>query len=167
MLEINLFKCTEEKQCYDFILNTQEVALHLNHVMHAMQTDTKLSVRVQGNLDKHPHTQKNIRTLNISIQGNIYLLCQRCEHGILHALNIENMLEVFTSQQQLENIAILDEVYDSIVASETFDLHAFAQEELLLSLPPYPVHDVCPKHDYVATADKIESPFSVLKQLKL
>jgi uncharacterized metal-binding protein YceD (DUF177 family) len=167
MLEVNLFKCTEEQQQYNFALNLQEVALHLNHVMHTSQPQENLIVDIQGDIEKNPHTNKRTRTLNIKIKGCVHLLCQRCEHAILHTLNVENKLEVFTSEEQLENIAILDEAYDSIIASETFDMHAFAEEELLLSLPAYPVHDLCPAHDYIAPVDNIESPFAVLKSFKL
>jgi uncharacterized protein len=67
-----------------------------------------------------------------------------------------------------------DGEYEVVVGSKKFDVHFWVEEELMLSLPPFPQHDDCEPdrsklsshEEPEAAVTKRENPFAVLASLK-
>ena len=60
--------------------------------------------------------------------------------------------------------ALDDESIDVIVGSTAQDLVQLVEDEVLLSLPQSPRHEICPGEAPTVPVDKPESPFAVLKK---
>jgi len=99
--------------------------------------------------------------LDLAVQGGMWLNCQRC-------------LAVYAAPMD-------DDEIDVIAGSRRFDLLALIEDEILLSLPVAPKHEVCPAvHESLVTGtdgsvepepedeqeEKRPSPFAALASLK-
>ncbi len=119
--------------------------------------------------------------LQLTINGAIGLICQRCLEPYEQTLSVEARYRIVATEEQAE-AAPLDEDVDVLVGSRRFNLHELLEEELLLSLPLVPKHPVCPSvHPSLAAApmneaktaaaqskqeDTRTNPFAVLAALK-
>ena len=160
MLELNLFQFINSQEHY----NKNFKATDLTRLPQIKAENKSVNLELSAQLvDK---SGKKLRLLHIKINGEINLICHRCNNPLAHKIDINNTVDVFPTQQALENTPIEDESYDSIVGSENFDIQALIEEEILLSLPAFPTHDKCPTHEYIAKEDKPISPFAVLEILK-
>lgn len=109
------------------------------------------------------------RFIDVRAEGQITLECQRCLQPFVARIQVENRLEVVRSASELED----DDEIERIVGSPKFDVLELIEDELILSLPPVPKHDVCPS--VPGGSDSAEqpdaeagrpSPFAVLEKLK-
>jgi uncharacterized metal-binding protein YceD (DUF177 family) len=112
------------------------------------------------------YNTKKLNLLHLNIKGKVYLICSRCNKSLEYNISLQNTLEVYYSQHKLDSISVEEEEYDSIVGSDEFDLYKLIEEEILLSLPPFYTHEVCPPHEFVAKEDNPVSPFAILQKLK-
>ena len=161
MLEIDLFKLINSQEVYEKEFKTAD----LYRLTQIDSEHKKIKLNLAGELQDN--AGKKIRLLHIKIDGEINLVCQRCNKALYHKIDIANTLDVFPTQEILDNIPIQEESYDTIVGSASFDVQELLEEEILLSLPAFPMHDECPAHEYIAKEDKPKSPFSILETLKL
>ena len=100
--------------------------------------DGDLEYAITGDTD---HRERSL--LRLQISGPVQLQCQRCLEGFAHELAIDTAL-------RLVSAGALDAAYeasggdpdepDCIAASKTLDVVALIEDEVLLALPPYPVH---------------------------
>ena len=60
-----------------------------------------------------------------------------------------------------------DDPVEVIAFDENVDLMVLIEDEALLALPLSPRHEVCPNEGPLEFGEKRESPFAVLKNLKL
>lgn len=81
--------------------------------------------------------------LQLTINGVIWLICQRCLEPYEQTLSVEACYRIVATEEQAE-AAPLDEDVDVLVGSRRFNLRELLEEELLLSLPLVPKHTVCP-----------------------
>ncbi|HLU20735.1 MAG TPA: YceD family protein [Pusillimonas sp.] len=109
------------------------------------------------------------RYIEVRAQGQIVLECQRCLQPFVVPLQVVNRLEIVRSPAELDD----DDEIERIVGSPRFDVLEFIEDELILSLPPVPKHEVCPSAP--GGSDSAEqpdaeagrpSPFAVLEKLK-
>jgi len=128
------------------------------------QTSDKISWSLHGE-----SASADRRYIEVRAQGRVTLECQRCLQPFVVPLLVENRLEVVRSPSELED----DEEIERIVGSPKFDVLELIEDELILSLPPVPKHDVCPSAP--GSSDSAEqpdaeagrpSPFAVLEKLK-
>ena len=118
--------------------------------------------------------------LTLSVEGPMWLECQRCLTPYLAPLDSETTFEVVRDEAAAEARPLDDDELEALVGSKHFDLRELIEEELLLALPIVPKHEVCPSvHDSLATGgdglaepapvpeeeDK-PSPFAALAALK-
>ncbi len=120
--------------------------------------------------------------LRLTIDGAIWLICQRCLEPYEQPLSIEVSYRIVATEEQAE-AAPPDEDVDVLVGSRRFNLHELLEEELLLALPLVPKHPVCPSaHPSLAATPMneakttaaqsqqqdicIDNPFAVLAALK-
>jgi uncharacterized protein len=80
----------------------------------------------------------------------------------------------FVANEELAAIEDEESEEDVLVLSKSFNLLELIEDELLMSMPPAPKHDVCPKVVKLQAADpnfvddpvEKANPFAVLQQLK-
>ncbi len=98
--------------------------------------------------------------------------CQRCLGPVLEAVQAERSF-LFVADEAAAQ-ALDDEVEDDVlVISRDFDATALVEDELILSLPLVPLHEVCPETLPMSVADPAfeaaaerPNPFGVLASLK-
>jgi uncharacterized protein len=98
--------------------------------------------------------------------------CQRCLNPVLEAVHAERSF-LFVADEAAAQ-ALDDEVEDDVlVISRDFDALALVEDELILSLPLVPLHEVCPETLPMSVADPAfeaaaerPNPFGVLASLK-
>lgn len=129
--------------------------------------------------------------LRLHVQANPVVICQRCNAPFAYPVDSEVMLQLVKSEDDLDDGYSVAEQGDDdedddgegrdsvahlpekVVGSHHFDLLAQVEDELILSIPYVPKHDVCPGAQAKASeapeeepAVKRPSPFAVLEQLK-
>ena len=141
--------------------------------------------RVCGGVTKEPAAdgEREERWLTLAVAGSVWLECQRCLAPYEQALQVEARYAIVDTEAEADARPMDDDEADAIVGSRQFDLVELIEEELLLSLPLVPKHDVCPSvHDSLLTGvdgsessfDEMEAPeepekpnpFAALKSLK-
>jgi uncharacterized protein len=134
------------------------------------QDDSQVSWTVKGELDAFGQ-----RFLSVRIKATPTLECQRCMQPFLLPVDAESRLQVVKSEADLDvDDATADEADDPIeriLGSQRFDVLALVEDELILSLPYVPKHQVCPSlpaslEEEPDAGEARPSPFAVLDQLK-
>lgn len=126
-----------------------------------------LSYTVRGGVDK-----QGIPSLDVSVSGSLRLRCQRCLNGMDYAVRLETHL-LLRDQAALDaldsGIDGEDELFDSTLADAHLDVLDVLEEEILLSLPIAPKHelDACQAADGGNTSEEEKTPFAVLAKLKV
>ncbi|WP_429497388.1 DUF177 domain-containing protein [Robbsia andropogonis] len=82
--------------------------------------------------------------LTLSIDGAVWLECQRCMQPFSWPVSVEAGYRVARDEYQADALAGDDADEDVIVGSPAFDLLDLIDEEIVLSLPMVPKHRVCP-----------------------
>ena len=126
-----------------------------------------LSYTVQGGVDK-----LGSHFLDISVVGRCQLRCQRCLNGLDYPLRLDARL-LLRDQASLDalddNVASgEEEEFDSILADTHMNVFDLLEEEILLSLPIAPKHElgVCQATDDENAHRETKNPFAVLEDLK-
>ncbi|MEX2474233.1 YceD family protein [Marinobacter sp.] len=117
------------------------------------------------------------RVVSGELKAAVDLECQRCMNAMRLTLDSEFLLGLVTSDEQAEQLP--KELEPFLTDGFTADLWSMCEDELLLVLPPFPLHDrnECPAREDLeayepdaepATPEKAEgeNPFSVLADLK-
>jgi uncharacterized protein len=143
--------------------------------------DVRWSVR--GEMGKHGGRQGEM-LLHLHIQANPVVICQRCMQAFAYPIDFAVSLHLVKSEAQLDvnygddtaddSDGGLDDEPDApekVVGSRRFDLLAQIEDELILSIPYVPRHEVCPGPPAKTDAGEpvtVErpSPFAVLEKLK-
>ena len=130
--------------------------------------------------------------LHLHVQANPLVICQRCNAPFAYPVDSQTLLHLVKSEDDLDDgfsasgqetarttktmTAKKDKVLRPINpkggGAHHFDLLAQIEDELILSVPYVPKHDVCPgaqANDGDASQEPVvkrPSPFAVLEQLK-
>ena len=83
------------------------------------------------------HTDYRLR---LKIRTALHLECQRCLEGFLQKIDISAQFVLLESHQEVEDFPIDNFVEDALLQSDTFDLMALIEDEVLLALPLVPKH---------------------------
>jgi len=124
-----------------------------------------LKYTVQGGVD-----MQGTHFLDLGVTGRCQLRCQRCLGGLDYPVQIDTRL-LLRDQASLDilddTVAGGDEEFDSILADAHLDVLDMLEEEILLSLPIAPKHELgaCQAASGVYRNDA-RHPFAVLAQLK-
>jgi uncharacterized protein len=126
-----------------------------------------LHFTVQGGVDK-----QGTHFLAVGVVGQCRLRCQRCLNGLDYPVRLETRL-LLRDQASLD--ALDDDVaggkeeeFDSILANVHLDVLDMLEEEILLSLPIAPKHELgaCQATDGENAQREEKTPFAVLAKLK-
>jgi len=119
--------------------------------------------------------------LRLAVHGSVWLTCQRCLQPYSQHLDVDATYRIVATEEEADEYPLEDDEVEVIVGSRQFDLVDLIEEELLLSLPLVPKHNVCPEvhesllpgDDEGETAESGETeksdkpnPFAVLEKLK-
>ena len=120
-----------------------------------------LEYTVSGGVDKQGNP-----LLDVSITGSCWLRCQRCLNGLDHAIRLDSRL-LLRDQASLDALNDEEDV-DSILADAHLDVLNLLEEEILLSLPIAPRHELgaCQAEDGESKHKEEKNPFAVLAKLK-
>ena len=157
----------------DFARNGQKISgevpiAELSRLLDILETPQGiLSYTVQGVVDKQGNP-----ALDVSIAGSCQLRCQRCLKGLDYAVQLDTRL-LLRNQESLDalgdNVAGgEEEEFDSILADAHLDVLDMLEEEILLSLPIAPKHELgaCQATDSENAQEEEQHPFAVLAKLK-
>jgi uncharacterized protein len=126
-----------------------------------------LHYTVQGGVDK-----QGIHFLDVSVTGLCRLRCQRCLNGLDYPVQLDTrlLLRDQAGLDALDDDAAdgKEEEFDSILADPHLDVPDMLEEEVLLSLPIAPKHELgaCQATDGQNTQMEEKNPFAVLAKLK-
>lgn len=88
-------------------------------------------------------TESDEPYLRLAVHGAVWLECQRCLQPYRQPLDIDAEYRIVATDDEADERALNDDEFDVIVGTRRFDLVELIEEELLLSLPLVPKHDVC------------------------
>ena len=126
-----------------------------------------LHYTVQGGVDK-----QGIHFLDVGVVGLCRLRCQRCLDGLDYPVRLDTrlLLRDQASLDALDDDAAggKEEEFDSILADTHLNVLDMLEEEILLSLPIAPKHELgaCQATDGKNTRMDEQNPFAVLAKLK-
>ncbi|WP_155194982.1 DUF177 domain-containing protein [Orrella sp. JC864] len=116
--------------------------------------------------------------LRLQIQARPLVQCQRCLQPFAWPVQAEVLLQPVLTEAELDEGLPLDEEEDldasqpeKVLGSRRFDLLAQIEDELILSIPYVPRHEVCPDGSpgaggAQAQDERRPSPFEALARLK-
>ncbi|MGO3740859.1 YceD family protein [Kerstersia sp.] len=119
--------------------------------------------------------------LRLRIQAQPVVICQRCLAPFAWPVDVDTLLQPVTTEaergadadQEDAGSENMDDGPEQILGSSRFDLLAQVEDELILSIPYAPRHEVCPEASAAGAGDeqdapaaKRPSPFAVLAKLK-
>ncbi len=109
----------------------------------------------------------------LSASTSLMLTCQRCLGPVDVPVAFDRKFR-FVATEELAAVEDEESEEDVLVLSKSFNLLELIEDELLMSMPPAPKHEVCPKRvklqaadpDFVDEPTEKPNPFAVLQQLK-
>src|SRR5690606_14388058 len=106
------------------------------------QADTTVSWSIKGEMDAFGQ-----RFLHVHVIAAPLLECQRCMKPLEWAVDSQNRLQVVNSEAALDvddgTDVDPDDAIERILGSQRLDVLALVEDEIILSLPYVPKHDVC------------------------
>lgn len=90
--------------------------------------------------------------LHCAVKGRVEMQCQRCLQPVEVAVESDRLLYLAASEAEAERLetALAEEDIEVVVTGQTLDLAGVVEDEVLLSLPIVPMHEVC---DMASAAD--------------
>ncbi len=135
-------------------------------VKEAVANTGTLRWALQGGANQFGHPQ-----LQLSVQGSVRLMCQRCLTPFEFPIDSSTVLVLADDEAAADHIeaVIADDDVDVIVGSRQCNIRDLIEDEALLAIPVAPKHDVCPdqaERDLQVGSAKAPSPFDALKNWK-
>jgi uncharacterized protein len=149
--QLDLFEFARSGRQAAGVVRVSQLPRMLNEVpaeAPADERDTAFTWQAEGST--HPELQDNGTEglqpyLRLAVHGAAWLECQRCLAPYEQAFNVDAIYRVVETEAQAEEFPLEEDEVEVIVGSRQFDLIELIEEELLLSLPLVPKHDVCPQ----------------------
>ena len=135
-----------------------------------LQDEGEVDVRLAFTRD-----EENRRVVSGRVQAELKLRCQRCMEPMDYLLDSSFMLGIVVGDEQARQLP--QELEPLMVGEDDLDLWQAVEDELLLSLPPFPTHNTAECAPQVVSSfdpDAVdadgdvrrENPFKVLEGLK-
>ncbi|PLZ02605.1 hypothetical protein CY652_10215 [Burkholderia sp. WAC0059] len=165
--DVDLFEFARGGRDAAGALRLQELPRMLNEVpADAPDSDAVFEWRAEG--ATQPELQDNgvegpQPYLRLAVHGKAWLGCQRCLAPYGQAFDVDAVYRIVATEAEADEFPLDDDEVEVIVGSRHFDLVDLIEEELLLSLPLVPKHDVCPQvhESLVSGADGADGVDSV------
>ena len=104
-------------------------------------------------------------TIQLILEGTLEILCQRCMMPMPFKVSIDTTLTIFTSDAAIDVAEKDSPNIEGLVVTNTLDVAALIEDELILTLPYAPMHEQCDVEINVVDANKV-NPWSKLAALK-
>ena len=112
------------------------------------------------------HGRHGALRLDLTIDGEVALICQRCLQPMSVPLHLRSKFLVAANEDAADALDS-DDDFDVVVGSATFELDTLIEDEVILALPLAPRHAVCPDGRTDASDGvRKPSPFAALAALK-
>lgn len=131
------------------------------------QDDQLISWSLEGRIDAAGQ-----QFMTLALQGYVVLSCQRCLQDFHYSIDTKNTVLVVANELDLDTDADDPDALERILASPQLNALDLIEDELILSLPYVPRHEVCPdlpqalQNQNEEAEDEKPHPFAVLSQLK-
>jgi uncharacterized protein len=135
-------------------------------VADALEEPVQWSVRGER---REPRAAAPQSVLHVEASTKVWLECQRCLQPVLESLRSSRSFLFVEGEEAAAELDAASEE-DVLALSRAFNAQELLEEELLLSLPLVPKHDVCPQplaapEDDLPT-EEAPHPFAALAALK-
>ncbi|MCM1512567.1 MAG: YceD family protein [Oxalobacter formigenes] len=107
--------------------------------------------------------------LELTVAGSVNLICQRCLEAFPLTLDARTAIVLAGNEEEADEVEDgLDpeDPTEVIVREKGMDVLVLVEDEVLLTLPLSPRHDVCPENTASFEEIRPESPFAILENLK-
>ena len=153
----------------DFARNGSEMngVVHVTEMPRLLEISANpegdVSYTIRGGVDAY-----GVSYLDITLDGNCQLICQRCLKAMNHLVKVETRL-FLRNQAELDVLEDEEDEFDSILAEAELVVSAMLEEEILLSLPIAPKHEAgaCEANAVLEGLKEERSPFAALANLKV
>ncbi|KDN13257.1 hypothetical protein BGI40_06200 [Snodgrassella communis] len=125
------------------------------------QRDGNIQYKISGGIDRW-----QCPFIDISIEGELQLVCQRCLQAVSWALNDQSHIVLFASEQLLDEAMAADGSLEGAVWSAEYDLAALVEDQILMAIPVAPRHEDCDHTLAIQTNQDSGNPFARLAGLK-
>ncbi|MDR5732475.1 MULTISPECIES: DUF177 domain-containing protein [Caballeronia] len=181
---LDLYDCAENKRQAAGALRVSQLPRMLAEVpADAPDRDTVFTWQGEGSTQpelQDDGTEAPQPYLRLAVHGSVWLMCQRCLSPYSQHLDVDATYRIVATEEEADEYPLEDDEVEVIVGSRQFDLVDLIEEELLLSLPLVPKHNVCPKvHESLLSGGEEDeaaeggendvekpNPFAVLEKLK-
>ena len=138
-----------------------ELALDAFDRLGPLMADREGQLRVELSFHRD---ERRIRVLEGRIDGSVRLVCQRCLEALEFPLALTFNLGIVASEDECER---LPEGYEPLlVDGDPLKTADVVEDEILLAIPPVPLHTQCDSGYRNHPAAEKDNPFSVLEKLK-
>jgi uncharacterized protein len=147
--ELDLFEFAQSGRQAAGAVRVSQLPRMLNEVpADAPDRDTVFTWQAEGSTQ--PELQDNgveapQPYLRLAVHGSVWIECQRCLAPYSQHLDVDATYRIVATEAEADEYPLDDDEVEVIVGSRQFDLVDLIEEELLLSLPLVPKHDVCPE----------------------
>ncbi|SDD54781.1 DUF177 domain-containing protein [Paraburkholderia lycopersici] len=171
--DFDIFEFARSEREAAGVVRVSQLPRMLNEVpAEAPDRDTAFTWQVAGFVQQelqNDGTEGPQPYLRLAVHGGAWLTCQRCLAPYEQAFNADATFRIVQTEEEAEEFPLDDDEVEVIVGSRHFDLVDLIEEELLLSLPLVPKHEVCPEvHESLASgpdgADGVDSVDDVPEQ---
>ncbi len=104
------------------------------------------------------------RALRLRLNGVLQLACQRCLEALAFPLRADVLLLLAETQAEIDAEPLTPDGPERVVAAKEMQVHALAEDELLLAMPIAPRHERCAAGKAQAAATR-HTPFAGLRDL--
>ena len=147
--ELDLFEFARSGRQAAGVLRVSQLPRMLNEVpADAPDRDTAFTWQAEGATQpelQDDGTEGPQPYLRLAVHGAAWLGCQRCLAPYEQAFNVDATYRIVNTEAEAEEFPLDEDDVEVIVGSRQFDLVDLIEEELLLSMPLVPTHDVCPE----------------------
>ncbi|HEY6093348.1 MAG TPA: YceD family protein [Gallionellaceae bacterium] len=109
------------------------------------------------------HGKDGSPQLELVLEGECHLRCQRCLNDLLYPVKLVSRLKLVPDEAESD---VDDDELDYIPAEKQMDVLSLLEEELLLSLPIAPKHESGECQIAAEGLARSENPFAILAGLK-
>lgn len=153
------FTLEQQKCCGEICLQSLDRRVW-SHELLAQHDDT-IWFQACGGIDRWQRP-----FINISVRGELQLVCQRCLHAVSWMLDDQSHVVLFTDEQSLDEAMVADETIEGTLWQEEYNLTSLIEDQLLMAIPVAPRHDDCDHILATSTNQASENPFTSLAGLK-
>lgn len=147
--ELDLFEFARSGRQAAGVVRVSQLPRMLNEVpADAPGRDTAFTWQAEGATQpelQDDGTEGRQPYLRLAIHGSAWLGCQRCLGPYEQAFNVDATYRIVNTEAEADEFPLDEDEVEVIVGSHQFDLFDLIEEELLLSMPLVPMHDVCPE----------------------